>query len=283
MGIKKFLLSRTFFKHLTISIAGGLLLLWISLQILGFYTNHGESIAVPGLIGVNLTELNQYDREGNFRFLVIDSIYDDHFGKGSIVQQDPPPGSSVKSGRKIYLTVVASQPETVLMPDLVDLSLRQALGSLKAAGLRLEKLEYVSNIAKNAVLDQRFEGATVSPGAEILKGSPIVLILGKGLRNETVAVPYLIGKTETEAITILNLASLNVGFLNYSDTRDKLHSRVYMQQPARRDGQRVEFGSYVDLWFKSDLLFNFDSLVKTIPSDTRVIQEEILESQNLPD
>ncbi len=283
MGIKKFLISRTFFKHLAISIIGGLFLLWISLKVLGFYTNHGESIAVPSLIGMNLNELDEYVFDGDFEFLVIDSIYDDHFGKGSIVQQDPPPASSVKSGRKIYLTVVASQPETVLMPDLVDLSLRQAMGSLKAARLRLEKLEYVSNMAKNAVLDQRFEGAAIAPGTEILKGSPIVLILGKGLRNETVAVPFLIGKTETEAIAILNLSSLNVGFLNYSDARDKLHSRVYMQQPAKRDGQGVEFGSYVDLWFKSELIFNFDSLLQSIAADTVAIQEEVIESQNLPD
>jgi beta-lactam-binding protein with PASTA domain len=283
MGIKKFLLSRTFFKHLALSIAGGLFLLWISLKVIAVYTNHGESIPVPGLIGVYLNELDKYDPNGNFRFLVVDSIYDDHFGKGSIVQQDPPPGSSVKSGRKIYLTVVASQPETVMMPDLVDLSLRQALGSLKAAGLRLEKLDYISNMAKNAVLDQQFDGAAIAPGTELLKGSAIVLVLGKGLRNETVAVPFLIGKTETEAIAILNQSSLNVGYLNYADMRDKLHSRVYMQQPSGMDGEKAEFGSFVDLWFKSDLLFNFDSLLQTFIADTITIQEEIMESQILPD
>jgi eukaryotic-like serine/threonine-protein kinase len=282
MGIKNFLLSRTFFKHLAISIAGGLFLLWISLKVLGVYTNHGESIAVPGLIGVNLTELSKHDFEGDFEFLVIDSIYDDHFGKGSIVQQDPPPGSNVKSGRKIYLTVVASQPETVLMPDLVDLSLRQALGSLKAAGLRLEKLDYVSNMAKNAVLDQRFEGATIAPETEILKGSAIVLVMGKGLRNETIPIPMLIGRTETDAIAIINQSSFNVGHLHYTDVRDKMHSRVYNQQPAG-GRQRAEYGTVIDLWFKSDFMFNFDSLLQTISSDTRGIQEEILESQNLPD
>lgn len=279
MGIKKFLISRIFFKHLALSLIGGVLLFWLSLQLLALYTSHGEAIEVPGLIGIQVNDLDQFDPEGHFRFLIIDSIFDDNLQKGAIVLQDPPPGSKVKSGRKIYLTVVTSQPETVRMPDLVDLSLRQALAGLKAAGLKVAKLEYISNMAKNAVLAQNFEGKAISAGTDVLKGSAIELVLGKGLKEEKIPIPFLIGKTEAEAINILNQSSFNVGSLNYTDLRDPQHSRVYSQQPDGGADQIAEYGQYFDLWFKSDLTFNFDSLINSYTADSTRISDEFFDSQ----
>ncbi|MBE0639736.1 MAG: PASTA domain-containing protein [Bacteroidales bacterium] len=279
MGIKKFLISRIFFKHLALSLIGGVLLFWLSLQLLALYTSHGEAIEVPGLIGIQVNDLDQFDPEGHFRFLIIDSIFDDNLQKGAIVLQDPPPGSKVKSGRKIYLTVVTSQPETVRMPDLVDLSLRQALAGLKAAGLKVAKLEYISNMAKNAVLAQNFEGKAISAGTDVLKGSAIELVLGKGLKEEKIPIPFLIGKTEAEAINILNQSSFNVGSLNYTDLRDPQHLRVYSQQPDGGADQMAEYGQYFDLWFKSDLTFNFDSLINSYTADSTRISDEFFDSQ----
>jgi eukaryotic-like serine/threonine-protein kinase len=281
MGFRKFIVSRSFFKHLAIAIAGILLLIWLVVKGLGIYTNHGEAIEVPGFAGVQLSDLHKADPHGYFRFVVIDSIFDDQFSKGAIVLQDPPPGSKVKRGRKVYLTVVAIQPETVLMPDLVDLTLRQALAGLKANGLRLERLSYVPNMARNAVLAQKFENDTIVPGAEILKGSEIELILGAGLRNEKVEIPFVIGKTEAEAINMLNQASFNLGYLTYADQRDRQHSRVYMQQPMGIVGNRADPGAYIDLWFQSDLYFDFDSLVRSFQADTLEIQEQVQQSDNI--
>lgn len=261
MGFFKFLVSRAFFKHLGIAIILVVAIIWLTMQALNFYTDHGDEIKVPGLTGIRIDKLPEMDFEGDFNYVVIDSVYDDHFNKGEIVLQDPQPGSKVKSGRKIYVTIVASQPEMVRMPDLVDLSLRQALSELKANSLKLDKLEYVPNFAKNAVLAQRIEGDTIDVGTEILKGTPVELVLGGGLNNEKIDVPFLIGMTETDAIKILNNSGFNVGYLKYLDGRDKIHSRIYEQQPPAAEDKKAEFGTYVDLWFRSDKFFNFDSLV----------------------
>jgi beta-lactam-binding protein with PASTA domain len=276
MGLLKFLSGKTFFKHLGIAILLLVLLLWLTVKALDIYTQNGEHLQVPGLTGVNIQELEQMALPGDFDFVVIDSVYDDHFGKGEIVLQDPAPGSNVKSGRKIYVTIVASQPEMLAMPDLVDLSLRQALNELKAESLKLEKLSYVENFAKNAVLAQRIDGDTVAPGTQVLKGSSVELVLGKGLGNEKAEVPFLLGLTESEAIALINNASLNVGYLKYQDSRDKMHSRVYKQQPGLKEKQKTAYGAYVDLWFRSDQFFNFDSLVEVYNSDTlKLIPEKI--------
>ncbi len=261
MGFLKFLTSGAFFKHFAIAIVLLVLLLWLTLQALNIYTHQGDEVEIPGLTGIRIDNLDKLEFEGDFEYLVIDSVYDDHFSKGEIVLQDPPPGSKVKSGRKIYVTIVASQPEMIVMPDLVDLSLRQALSELKANSLKLDKLEYVPNFAKNAVLAQRIEGDTIDVGTKVLKGTPVELVLGAGLHNDRIDVPFLIGKTENEAIKILNNSGFNVGYLKYLDGRDKVHSRVYEQQPQPIEGAKADYGAFVDLWFRHDSYFDFDSIV----------------------
>jgi eukaryotic-like serine/threonine-protein kinase len=277
MGILNFLKSKSFFMHLGIAILSVILLIWLTIQVLKFYTQHGDEYEVQDFTGIQYENLSKTDLKGDFQFIVIDSVYDDHFNKGEVVLQDPLPGSKVKSGRKIYITIVASQPEMVLMPNLVDLSLRQALNELKAHSLKLEKLEFVTNFAKNAVLAQRIEGDTIEAGTNILKGTPVELVLGKGLDNEKIEVPFLIGMTETEAIKKINTSSLNVGYLKYLDGRDKIHSRVYEQQPRAIDNAKVEFGTYIDLWFRNELYYNFDSLKVNYANDSIVGYTKITE------
>ncbi len=275
MGLLRFLSSKAFFRQLGVSGLIIVLILWLAFTSINFYTDHGNEIEVPGLIGVNFDDLEELDFEGEFNFIVIDSVYDDHFNQREIVLQDPHPGSKVKEGRQIYVTIVATQPEMVYMPDLVDLSLRQALNELKANGLKLEKMEYVPNFAKNAVLTQKIEGDTVLPGVEILKGTSVELVLGKGLNNEKIDVPFFIGMTESEAIKMLTHSSLNVGYLKYLDGRDKIHSKVYQQQPPGIENQKAEYGAFVDLWFRSELYFNFDSLKQSYTADSLWIESVI--------
>jgi len=283
MGFFNFLKSKTFFKHLAIAIVVAIAVFWLTLKMIGIYTNHGEALIIPNLTGINYTDVYISEGTEHFEFLVIDSVYDDHFQKGDIVLQDPPPGAKVKRGRKVYVTVVATQPEMVFVPNLVDLSLRQALNELKASGLKLERMEYIENFAKNAVLAQRYDGDTVHPGWEVQKGSAIELVLGKGLNDEKIEVPFLIGKTESEAISILNNSSFNIGFLKYFDERDKVHSRVYDQQPKAGENVVADYGSYVDLWFRSDLEFNFDSLIIVYEADTLAVDSLMIKQMKLQD
>lgn len=280
MGFFKFLVSKAFIKHLGIAVVLIALIIWLTMQALKLYTDHGDELKVPGLTGIRIDKLPEMEIKGDFEYVVTDSVYDNHFSKGEIVLQDPRPGSMVKSGRKIYVTIVASQPEMVSMPDLVDLSLRQALSELKAASLKLDKLEYVPNFAKNAVLAQRIEGDTIEVGTGVLKGTPVELVLGAGLGNEKTDVPFLIGMTESDAIKLLNTSGFNVGYLKYLDGRDKLHSRVYEQQPPCNQDIKAEYGTYVDLWFRNEQFFNFDSLVEAYMAMPDKIQADSIDTEN---
>ena len=115
---------------------------------------------------------------------MIDSIYDSEKVPGTVLDQDPAPNSNVKENRMIYLTINATQPPDVKMPDLVDVSFRQAEAMLQSFGLITGEITYKADLAKNAVLEQRYRNKIIKPGTMLPKGSEIDLVLGDGLGED---------------------------------------------------------------------------------------------------
>jgi beta-lactam-binding protein with PASTA domain len=250
---KILLYSRYFGKHFAIFVIVTVLLLWIATKFLDFYTMHGSTIVVPNFVGlsINTEKVKDLADDYHLNYIISDSIYDASKPKGMVLAQDPLPGTKVKKHRKIYITVIANMPEQVKMPNLIDLTLRQAIAMLETYGLKVGKLSYIPDIAENSVLKQNFNGKPIYPDAIINKGSKIDLVLGKGLGNETVSIPNLIGKSREDAIKAINSASLNIGFETFDDETDTIHVKVYKQTPDRSQGY-IRVGSPVDLWYKSD-------------------------------
>lgn len=250
MNFLRFLFSRTFLKQLLILI-GVIIVVLILINIwLKSYTNHGEYITVPDFSGLMHDEVSDYAEQRDLEAVIIDSIYDNSKTKGSVISQNPLPEALVKEGRKIYLTIVSLSAEMVRMPDLSDLTLRQAVATLETYGLRPGKLTYIPHIAVNAVLKQEYKGREILSGTLIEKGSRINLILGQGLRDEKTQVPFLLGKSRDEAINILNAASLNIGAEFYEDGATEGKAFVSRQRPVFSASAYVNLGSGIDLWYK---------------------------------
>ena len=91
----------------------------------------------------------------------------------TILEQDPEPGSKVKESRMLYLTLNAATAPPVKMPDLKDVSYRQAEAILQTFGLKVGIVTYQPDLAKNAVLKQLYKGQLIGAGEEIPKGSRI--------------------------------------------------------------------------------------------------------------
>lgn len=269
MSIFKFLVSKVFLRQLLYAFLFLIVLFWIAVYFLKIYTRHGKTIEVPDLIGQRLEELYSTKHASHFKFIVVDSIFDDSRAKGSIVLQDPPAGSIVKPGRKIYLTIVATQPEMVVMPDLVDLTLRKAILEINASRLSVERLVFQYDIARNAVLEQRYQGMPILPGTRIPRGSAIELVVGKGLKDEKIPVPDLIGKTLQEAIILIFQSSFNLGKIHYREATTMNTPRVYRQSPPGGPGQLAEFGTSITLWVTSDANVDFNAYREQYQEDIR--------------
>ncbi|NTW34187.1 MAG: PASTA domain-containing protein, partial [Bacteroidetes bacterium] len=180
MSLLEFVKSRKFLIHLGLSILISLIFIWIASLFLGVFTQHGSEITVPNLTGLKIEELDDYLSDRNLNYEIIDSVYNIKERKGTVISQDPYPNSKVKSGRKIYVTVVSILPEQTTVPDLKDLTLRQSIAVLETYGLKIGKLEYIPDIARNAVLKQKYKGRIIEPGTMVEKGSLIDVVLGKG-------------------------------------------------------------------------------------------------------
>ncbi len=267
MSFFSFLLRKKFYLHLGISILITVILVFVVLQLLKSYTNFGETFIVPDFYGMTIDEVyeNKYDK--TFEFVIIDSIFDPKNRSQAIVIQNPLPGSLVKKDRKVYVTVVASSTEKIEMPDLIDLTLRQAINRLITKGLKVNHLGYVQDFADNAVLKQLFDGEIIEAGTLIEKGSGIDLVLGLG-DNKRVPVPFLIGLNEAEAIEAINRASFNIGSVYHHEAYDELHSRVYKQSPDWSKNKKLYKGQRVRIWLRSDTNFDFEGLIKRYFPDT---------------
>ncbi|MCB2220836.1 MAG: PASTA domain-containing protein [Bacteroidetes bacterium] len=264
----KFLISKKFFINLVISILvlGGLI--FVLIRYLDYYTRHGKEMILPNFYGMTLHEIDSAGYADIYDFEVIDSLYDDNNKKGAVVIQNPLPGTMVKRGRNVYFTIVASTPEMVIMPDLRDLTLRQAINILELNKLKTGKLIYQPSFDKNAVLAQFYKEDTIWPGDTLVKGTLIDLVIGTGDRNYKIPVPFLLGKTREEAIYELNIASFNLGNEFYMDSVQDELQRVFMQEP-RWDAEVSYFpGDSIHLWYRSDTAVDFDAYLNTFLPDS---------------
>jgi len=176
--MKKHWKTRQFWRTIALMLGASLLIVILTITSLRIFTRHGKSFIVPDFTGLTINQLGSVEKEYRFEFIVIDSVFDQTQPPETILRHDPLPGSTVKRGRKFYVTLVSSMPNMVRMPNLIDLSLRQATSLLQAAGLHAGTITYQLDYHfQNAVIDQIYRGQHISPGENIRRGSYINLIV----------------------------------------------------------------------------------------------------------
>ena len=244
-----FFKSKVFFVNLIVFVA---IVIFISIGLsswLATFTHNGESISVPDLRGQKINKMENFLADKHLQYKIIDSLFDLTKSPGTILEQDPAPNSKVKENRTIYLTVNSLHPPNVKMPNLIDVSYRQAEAILQSFGLLVGQLIYHPDLAKNAVLEQRFKGSGIKPGTTLPKGSKIDLVLGDGLGSVDVPVPDLIGSTMDEALFVIKGSSLNIGTMYFDKgVKDSLRAVVYKQEPAASPNASLNQGEAIDIY-----------------------------------
>ncbi len=278
----RFIFTKQFWKHLFIITIIFSILVFSTILYLDFYTQHGEEFPMPQLIGENLYDLELGNDFPDLQYVVVDSIYEDPINAGKIVMQNPVSGSMVKKGRKVYITIVASNAEMTIMPDLRDLTLRNAINRLKINKLKLGEVIYKPSFAANAVLKQLYKNDTISVGDTLVVGSIIDLEVGKGEGRMELNIPNLYGKTKEEAIDYLTKASFNIGEITIIDTVEVDEVLVYEQMPNPFDEGTHREGDTINLWLRSPKYFDFtiylDSLAR-VDSLNTIIKQQMEEEE----
>ena len=255
MGIKD-IIGNWVVKNLLIAAAlvlGRVLVVSICLSV---FTRHGQEIAVPDMTQMSSEAAIQAAADLGLNARVTDSVYVRRAPMGVVFSQRPKPGSKVKSGRKIDLTINAVSPKMVPMPSLVGLSMRQAKAELSSRGLVLGKLMYVSDIATNNVLRQIYGGSEVEEGTLLESGSPVTLVVGLNKDDCVTYPPLVLGMKYQRAMDAIQEGSLNVGRTVFDSTvkdyADSLAAVVWQQRPAGVEPTAVRMGTEVSIWLTLD-------------------------------
>jgi beta-lactam-binding protein with PASTA domain len=224
-------------------------------------TNHGETISVPDLRGLDLNDVKRVLEGRDLRFEVTDSVYNSEFPAFTVVAQYPVKDALVKVDRKIYLTVNKSDPPSVRLPNILDGSFKNAELILKNLGLTIGKVEYIPDMATNAILKVSIKGREFSEeeiemGIDVVKGTPIDLVLGDGMGNSVMRVPDLIGMPMDEVEIYLSGLNIGVGRVEFVDTLGVAAGTVLKQYPPSERGSTIRVGEIIDLWIANNSLEN---------------------------
>lgn len=280
MSFKKPASVKDFLIHTGALVGGAALIVVIVFYIwLPISTNHGETITVPNVQGMTVSELGDFLKKRNLRFeATADSSYSPDHPPLAVLRQVPKPNTKVKENRKIYVTLNAESPPKVRMPKVEDLSLKSAMMVLKSYDLKLGEVKYVPDVFFGVVHEARMNGRIVLEGERIEKGSQIDLIAGDGYGNTVFQSPNLIGLEQEEAevaiigsgLKIGKITTVNKSQAGFSmvdslgndalDYRDIAPGTVQQQYP--RPERRVKIGDPIDIWiYKPDTVSNTGTIL----------------------
>ncbi|MCC8154739.1 MAG: PASTA domain-containing protein [Tannerellaceae bacterium] len=166
--------------HLVFAVVLSAILLVCTLKWLEVYTHHNEAVIVPDIKGLKLDKAEEFLKSCGLRYNVIDSVYSKDAAPGSIVEVEPAPGSKVKEGRILFVTVNALTSQMAAIPEVADLSARQAYALLLARGFENIQTKYVDGQYKDLALRVELFGRTVQPNEMTPLNASLVLIVSNG-------------------------------------------------------------------------------------------------------
>ena len=181
MSVLKYLFSKSFLKTSFRIIITALLFFLILVLFLRLKTRHGDFIIVPDLIGKNIQEFESELNKLDLQYIISDSgNYNPVFKINSVLDQLPKANSKVKQGRKIYLTLNASDYEMVEIPKITRITVRQAKKTIESLGFIFGEIEYIDDIARDEVISISHDGIELSEGDFLKRTSVIDFKLGNG-------------------------------------------------------------------------------------------------------
>ncbi len=256
MTLKEFFKSKIFIANAIAVLVITILLVLFGMLFLWLYTDHGESVVIPDLKGKTSIEVADILDRIDLRYEIQDSVYSLETAPGTVLGQFPKPGQKVKENRTIFITLCAVSQEMIPMPQLTDISYRQATNLIEGAGLIAGKIEYEPSEFPDLVLEQKVNGRIVREGEMIPKGSVVDLVLGTEGDHTSSKVPTLFGNNLAEAHLKIQEAYLNLGTVNYDESftseEEKIIGLIWKQSPDPAETFEVARGTSIDIWLTID-------------------------------
>ena len=168
MGLKKYFKGKTgviFWVNVVLALGLLFCIPVIAFNTLDSYTNHGEKISVPSVVGKTFSEARTTLASSGFEAVITDSTYKKTAKPGAVLEQTPKSGTLIKSGRIVYLR---------------NSSFREAQIILRSLGFKLTEPQYIEGADKDQILKIRQGNRDVHAGEIISRERSLTLYVGAG-------------------------------------------------------------------------------------------------------
>ncbi|MDR1523731.1 MAG: PASTA domain-containing protein [Tannerella sp.] len=156
------------------------LIICFVLKSIDSYTNHNQAVHVPDVRGLQVKDAAPFFEQNRLRYVIVDSIFSKDAAPGAIVELLPEANSKVKKNRIVYVTVNAKTEETAPVPDITDISFRQAYALLSARGFIDVEHKYVSGEYRDLTLGVEYEGRMINSGTRVPLTAKLTLVVSDG-------------------------------------------------------------------------------------------------------
>jgi beta-lactam-binding protein with PASTA domain len=252
----KFITHRPLWANILAGVIIAVIIFFIFVFSLNWFTRHDQALTVPQVMGKPYEAAKDVLEQAGFEVEIQDSIYVDTTKPMQVLKQVPEADEVVKVNRTVYLTINRSVPPMIEMPNIVGYSYRSAEMALRNSNLRPGDTTFKPDFAKNAVLEQLYNGDVIKPGTKIRMGSTIDMILGDGLGDTKFVVPSLVGLTFCDAKSRLDAAGISFGVIVAPGIGDTCNAYIYKQRPERYDDEKnfryIRSGQLMDVWLQTD-------------------------------
>ena len=218
------------------------------------YTLHGKEVTIPAVTGMSQEEAEIVLKGSGLHLVVVDSTFSDKAPLGTVVEQTPPALSHAKPDRPVYVVMNARTRRMVPLPELHDVSYRQAVATLRSIGLKVGEVKYEPSLYPDNVLDVRNGSMSLNAGTRLPEGSSVTLVIGRRQGNKMVTVPALLGMSLNQARSALLGVGLTIGAYTYDNepTPETLDNYIiYRQSPT--EGASLQEGSTVNVQLTTNL------------------------------
>lgn len=144
------------------------------------YTRHNEAVVVPDVKGLKMEDAASFLENSGLRYNVIDSVFSKDVAPGTVVELVPAVGSKVKEGRIVFVTINAVTSQMGIIPEIEDLSFRQAYALLKARGFTDVEIRYVPGDFKDLAIGVLMNGRSLTKGEQVSLTAKLILEVSSG-------------------------------------------------------------------------------------------------------
>jgi beta-lactam-binding protein with PASTA domain len=156
------------------------LIVYTVLKCVDIYTNHNKEVMVPDAKGLQIEEAAPFFKKNMLKYVVVDSTYSKEVSPGAIVEMIPGVNSKVKKNRVVYITVNAKTEKKIAIPDIEDISYRQALALLRSRGFMDIEIKYVLGAYRDLTVGVQYGGQMVKGGTRVPVNAKLILVISDG-------------------------------------------------------------------------------------------------------